>query len=57
MSQPSYELAEAPSVLEKKPAITVYTMLSLIALLCMGAAFVFLILELKEYGFNWRSNL
>ena len=57
MSQPDSELAEAPSVLNKQPALTVYTSLLLVAVLFMLAAFVFLVLEWKGYGFNWKPSI
>ena len=57
MSQPSSELAEAPSVLDKKPAFGIYNALLLIAVICLAVAFVFLMLQWGEYGFNWKPNI
>lgn len=50
MSQPNLESVSAPSVLTKKPQLTIYTTLLIIALLSLLTACVFLFLELREHG-------
>ncbi len=47
MSQPSFESA---SVLKKKSALNIYTMLLIIALISLVLGCVFLWLEISEYG-------
>ena len=54
MSQPSFESVSAPSVLQKKSAWNIYTVLLLIALLALLIANILLYLEIKEYG-GWGS--
>jgi hypothetical protein len=50
MSQPSFESASAPTVLKKKSALNIYTMLLIIALISLVLGCVFLWLEISEYG-------
>ena len=50
MSQPSFEASPAPTVLTKRSAWNVYTVMLLIALVCLLAAALFLYLEIREYG-------
>jgi len=50
MSQPSFESASAPTVLKKKSALNIYTMLLIIALISLMLGCVFLWLEISEYG-------
>ena len=51
MSQPNLEsVSPAPTVLKKKPQMTVYTVLLIIALISLLLACLFLFLELNEYG-------
>jgi hypothetical protein len=51
MSQPSFESASpAPSVLTKKSAWNVYTVMLLIALVALLLSALFLYLEIREYG-------
>jgi hypothetical protein len=50
MSQPSFEASPAPTVLTKRSAWNVYTVMLLIALVSLLAAALFLYLEIREYG-------
>jgi hypothetical protein len=50
MSQPSFESASAPTVLKKKSALNIYTMLLIIALISLLFGCLFLWLEIGEYG-------
>ncbi len=51
MSQPSFEsVSPAPSVLTKKSAWSVWTVMLLIALACLLIAALLLFLEIREYG-------
>lgn len=50
MSQPSFEQASVPTVLTKKSAWNVYTVLLLIALIALLVCNIMLYLEIKEYG-------
>ena len=50
MSQPSFESASAPTVLKKKSALNIYTVLLIIALVSLLLGCVFLWLEIAEYG-------
>ena len=50
MSQPSFESVSAPTVLTKKSAWNIYTVLLLIAFLALLLAMLFLYLEIREYG-------
>ena len=54
MSQPDLESASAPSVLTKKPQMTVYTVMLIVALLSLMFACLFLYLEIREYG-GWGA--
>jgi hypothetical protein len=54
MSQPSFESASAPTVLTKKSAWNIYTVLLLISLLALLLAMLFLYLEIREYG-GWGA--
>ena len=54
MSQPSYESARAPSVLNKKSPWNVYTVLLLIALLALLFGNLVLWWEIGEYG-GWGN--
>ena len=54
MSQPDLESVSAPSVLKKKPQLTVYTVMLIIALLSLMLACLFLWLEIAEYG-GWGA--
>ena len=49
MSQPSFESA-SPTVLTKKSAWNIYTVMLLIALVALLLACLFLYLEIREYG-------
>jgi len=50
MSQPDLESASsAPSVLTKKPQLTIYTTLLVIALISLLMGSLFLLLELRAY--------
>lgn len=49
MSQPTFDSA-SPSVLTKKSAWTIYTVLLLLALLALLLGCLFLFLEIREYG-------
>lgn len=49
MSQPSFESA-SPSVLTKKSAWTIYTVMLLLSLLALLLGCLFLYLEIREYG-------
>jgi hypothetical protein len=50
MSQPSFESVSAPTVLTKKSAWNIYTVLLLLALLALLSAMLFLYLEIRAYG-------
>lgn len=50
MSQPDLESVSVPSVIKKKPQMTIYTVLLLIALVSLLMACLFLYLEIREYG-------
>ena len=50
MSQPSFEASPAPTVLTKRSAWNVYTVMLLIALVCLLTAALFLYMEIREYG-------
>ena len=50
MSQPSFESASAPTILTKKSAWNIYTVLLLLALMALLAAMGFLYAEIREYG-------
>jgi len=50
MSQPNFEQASVPSVLTKKSAWNIYTMLLLIAFISLLVCNILLYLEIKEYG-------
>ncbi len=54
MSQPSFESASPPTVLTKKSAWNIYTVMLLIAFLSLLLAMLFLFLELREYG-GWGA--
>jgi hypothetical protein len=49
MSQPSFESA-SPTVLTRKSAWNIYTVMLLLALISLLLAMVFLYLEIREYG-------
>jgi hypothetical protein len=49
MSQPSFE-SSSPTVLTRKSAWNIYTVMLLLALLWLLLAMVFLYLEIREYG-------
>lgn len=50
MSQLNLESVSAPSVLNKKPQLNIYTVLLIIALLSLIMACLFLYLEIREFG-------
>lgn len=50
MSQPSLESASVPSVITKKGVLDVYTVMLIIALVCLLMGCIFLWLEIGEYG-------
>ena len=50
MSQPSFESASPPTVLKKKSALNIYTVLLIIALGALVLGCLFLWLEISEYG-------
>jgi hypothetical protein len=50
MSQPSFESVSSPTVLKKKSALNIYTVLLIIALVSLLLGCVFLWLEISEYG-------
>ncbi len=54
MSQPSFESASPPTVLTKKSAWNIYTVMLLLALLSLLLAMLFLYLEIREYG-GWGA--
>jgi hypothetical protein len=49
MSQPSFE-SVSPTVLTKKSAWNVYTVMLLLSLIALLLAMLFLYLEIREYG-------
>jgi hypothetical protein len=50
MSQPSFESVSPPTVLTKKSAWNIYTVLLLLAFLALLLAMLFLYLEIRAYG-------
>ena len=50
MSQPDLESASPRSVITKKPALDVYTVLLIIALVSLLLGCLFLYMEIREYG-------
>ncbi len=50
MSQPSFEVSSAPTVLTKRSAWSVWTVMLLVALISLLMAALFLFLEIREYG-------
>ena len=50
MSQPSLESVSVPSVIKKKPVLDVYTVMLIVALVCLLMGCLFLYLEINEYG-------
>lgn len=50
MSQPSFESASVPSVINKKPVLDVYTVMLIVALVSLLMGCLFLWLEISEYG-------
>ncbi len=50
MSQPSFESVSPPTVLKKKSALNIYTVLLIIALVSLLLGCIFLWLEISEYG-------
>jgi hypothetical protein len=54
MSQPSFESASPPTVLTKKSAWNIYTVMLLLARLSLLLAMLFLYLEIREYG-GWGA--
>jgi hypothetical protein len=50
MSQPDFESVSVPSVVVKKPQLTIYTVLLVIALVSLLLACLFLYLEIRAYG-------
>lgn len=50
MSQPSLESVSPPTVLKKKPQLTVYTVMLIISLIALMLACLFLYLEINAYG-------
>jgi len=54
MSQPSFESVSTPTVLTKKSAWNIYTVMLLLALLSLLLAMLFLYLEIREYG-GWGA--
>jgi len=52
MSQPSLESVSAPSVITKKPQMTIYTVLLIIALIALLMTLLFLFLEWRAYEFD-----
>lgn len=50
MSQPSFESGSVPSVINKKPVLDVYTVMLIVALVCLLMGCLFLFLEIREYG-------
>lgn len=57
MSQPSLESVSAPSVIAKKPQMTIYTVLLIIALIALLMTLLFLFLELRAYEFDSGSQV
>ena len=50
MSQPSFESVSPPTVLKKQPAMNIYIVLLIIALVSLLLGCIFLWLEISEYG-------
>ena len=50
MSQPSFESVSPPTVLKKKSAMDIYTVLLIIATVSLLLGCIFLWLEISEYG-------
>ena len=57
MSQPSLGSASPPSVITKKPQLTVYTMMLIIALISLLIAILFFFLEWQAYDRDSGSQL
>ena len=55
MSQPSLESVSVPSIVTKKPQLTVYTMMLIVALISLLITILFLFLEWKAYEFDSGS--
>jgi len=54
MSQPDLESVSVPTVITKKPQLTIYTVMLILALLSLLLACLFLYLEIREYG-GWGA--
>ena len=54
MSQPDLESVSVPSVITKRPQWNVYTVMLLVALVCLLMGCLFLFLEISAYG-GWGS--
>ena len=54
MSQPDFESASVPTVITKKPQLTIYTVMLILALISLLMACLFLYLEIREYG-GWGA--
>jgi hypothetical protein len=50
MSQPSFESVSPPTILTKKSAWNIYTVILLLAFLALLLAMLFLYLEIRAYG-------
>ena len=50
MSRPSFESGSSSTVLKKRSAMNIYTMLLIIALISLLLGCIFLWLEISEYG-------
>ena len=56
MSQPDLESVSIPSVITKKPQLTIYTVLLIISLIALVMAIIFLALEFRAYDYDSGSQ-
>ena len=52
MSQPNLESVNVPSVITKKPQLTVYTMILIVSLIALLITILFLFLEWGAYEYD-----
>ncbi|MBD15654.1 MAG: hypothetical protein CMJ72_10880 [Planctomycetaceae bacterium] len=55
MSQPNLESVNVPSVINKKPQLTVYTMMLIVSLIALLITILFLFLEWRAYEYDSGS--
>jgi hypothetical protein len=57
MSQPDLESVSMPSVIAKRPQWNIYTVLLLLALVCLLLGCLFLALEIGRFGFGTHKGV